>query len=128
MTSKCEQSLSCWPQGLEPRTKSLSGKPYDFISQESFIDIKRYSSLLPQEVTSKIFEGSVGDPLKVSARNGDMYHVTIKSFNKLDDESISDVIEQYKGFAEERSASTLTTIINQDLFNSAPVNLNTVIY
>jgi peptidyl-prolyl cis-trans isomerase D len=103
-------------------------EPYDFISQESFIDIKRYSSLLPQEVTSKIFEGSVGDPLKVSARSGDMYHVTIKSFNKLDDESISDIIEQYKGFAEERSASTLTTIINQDLFNSARVNLNTVIF
>ena len=103
-------------------------EPYDFISQESFIDIKRYSSLLPQEVTSKIFEGSVGDPLKVSARSGDMYHVTIKSFNKLDDESISDIIEQYKGFAEERSASTLTTIINQDLFNNARVNLNTVIF
>jgi peptidyl-prolyl cis-trans isomerase D len=103
-------------------------EPYDFISQESFIDIKRYSSLLPQEVTSKIFEGSIGDFLKINARSGDMYHVTIKSFNKLDDESISDIIEQYKGFAEERSASTLTTIINQDLFNSARVNLNTVIF
>jgi len=103
-------------------------EPYDFISQESFIDIKRYSSLLPQEVTSKIFEGSIGDFLKINARSGDMYHVTIKSFNKLDDESISDIIEQYKGFAEERSASTLTTIINQDLFNNARVNLNTVIF
>ena len=103
-------------------------EPYDFISQESFIDIKRYSSLLPQEVTSKIFEGSIGDLLKINARSGDMYHVTIKSFNKLDDESISDIIEQYKGFAEERSASTLTTIINQDLFNNARVNLNTVIF
>ena len=103
-------------------------EPYDFISQESFIDIKRYSSLLPQEVTSEIFEGSVGDLLKVNARSGDMYHVTIKSFNKLADESISDIIEQYKGFAEERSASTLTTIINQDLFNNARVNLNTVIF
>ena len=103
-------------------------EPYDFISQESFIDIKRYSSLLPQEVTSEIFEGSVGDLLKLNARSGDMYHVTIKSFNKLDDESISETIEQYKGFAEERSASTLTTIINQDLFNNARVNLNTVIF
>ena len=103
-------------------------EPYDFISQESFIDIKRYSSLLPQEVTSKIFEGSIGDLLKINARSGDMYHVTIKSFNKPDDESISDIIEQYKGFAEERSASTLTTIINQDLFNNARVNLNTVIF
>jgi len=97
---------------------------YDFVSQESFVDVKRYSSLLPREVVSKIFNSSVGDSISINASNGDIYLVDILNYKKPENEAIAELVNQYEGFSEERTINNISSIINDDLFDNARVNFN----
>lgn len=99
---------------------------YDFISRESFVDVKRYSSLLPQEVLSNIFNSSSGSTIKVSGRNNDSYLIDIISFNDAFDTSEGS-LDQYKDFGEKKISDNISSIINAELFESARVNLNNLI-
>ena len=101
---------------------------YSYISEDTFIDVKRYSSLLPQEILVKIFNSMSGDTFNMNADNGDLYIVKINNFNQLTEDEINSVIEEYNTFAQERLASKMSEIINDDVFESARVNLNNLIF
>ena len=101
---------------------------YNFVTTDTFVDVKRYSSLLPQEVLSAVFNAKAGEVLKVNAQNGDKYFVDIAAFKQPNESEINEIIEEYKSFAEERSASKMSEVINEDVFESARVNLNNLIF
>ena len=101
---------------------------YNFVTTDTFVDVKRYSSLLPQEVLSAVFNAKAGEVLKVVAQNGDKYFVDIVAFKQPNESEINEIIEEYKSFAEERSASKMSEVINEDVFESARVNLNNLIF
>lgn len=101
---------------------------YDFLSEESFVDVKRYSSLLPQEVISEIFKTLPGESVTVNSRSGDMYIVDLVAINKPSSESIDSLYEQYNSFSEERTANNISAVINKDIFDSAKVNLNDLVF
>ena len=101
---------------------------YNFVTTDKFVDVKRYSSLLPQEVLSAVFNSKAGEVLKVNAQNGDKYFVDIVAFKQPNESEINEIIEEYKSFAEERSASKMSEVINEDVFESARVNLNNLIF
>jgi peptidyl-prolyl cis-trans isomerase D len=101
---------------------------YDFISEESFVEVKRYSSLLPQEVISDVFKASPGESLTINARSGDVYIVDLVGINKPTSESIDVLLEQYNNFSEERAANNISAIINEEIFDSAKVNLNNMVF
>ena len=101
---------------------------YNFVTTDIFVDVKRYSSLLPQEVLSAVFNAKAGEVLKVNAQNGDKYFVDIVAFKQPNESEINEIIEEYKSFAEERSASKMSEVINEDVFESARVNLNNLIF
>ena len=101
---------------------------YNFVTNDAFVDVKRYSSLLPQEVLSAVFNAKAGEVLKVNAQNGDKYFVDIVAFKQPNESEINEIIEEYKSFAEERSASKMSEVINEDVFESARVNLNNLIF
>ncbi|MDA9754833.1 SurA N-terminal domain-containing protein [Gammaproteobacteria bacterium] len=101
---------------------------YNFVTTDTFVDVKRYSSLLPQEVLSDIFNAKAGELLKINAQNGDKYFVDIVAFKQPNESEINEIIEEYKSFAEERSASKMSEVINEDVFESARVNLNNLIF
>ena len=101
---------------------------YNFVTTDTFVDVKRYSSLLPQEVLSAVFNAKAGEVLKVNAQNGDKYFVDIVAFKQPNESEINEIIEEYKSFAEERSASKMSEVINEDVFESARVNLNNLIF
>ena len=101
---------------------------YDFISQESFVEVKRYSSLLPQEVISDVFKASPGESVTINARSGDVYIVDLVGINKPTSESIDVLLEQYNNFSEERAANNISAIINEEIFDSAKVNLNNMVF
>ena len=101
---------------------------YNFVTTDKFVDVKRYSSLLPQEVLSAVFNAKAGEVLKVDAQNGDKYFVDIVAFKQPNESEINEIIEEYKSFAEERSASKMSEVINEDVFESARVNLNNLIF
>jgi len=100
---------------------------YSYISEESFVDVKRYSSLLPNEILRKVFNEKEGSVLNLEANNRDQYLVNILKFNQLSENDIDTLIVEYNDFAIERSASNMQQIINEDVFQSARVNLNDLI-
>ena len=95
-----------------------------FATFETFKDIKRYSSLLPQEVITEIFNASTGFELSVTSSNGDHYFVNIKNFNPPSQEEIDEASAQYSSFDTERLISRMNGILSDDLFDNAKVNLN----
>ena len=104
--------------------KRLFEEQNSFASFETFKDIKRYSSLLPQEVITEIFNGSSGLELSIASRNGDHYFVNISNFNPPSQEEIDEASEQYSSFDTERLISRMNGILSDDLFDKAKVNLN----
>ena len=104
--------------------KRLFEEQNSFASFETFKDIKRYSSLLPQEVITEIFNASTGLELSIASRNGDHYFVNISNFNPPSQEEIDEASEQYSSFDTERLISRMNGILRDDLFDKAKVNLN----
>jgi peptidyl-prolyl cis-trans isomerase D len=96
---------------------------YDFLSKESFVAIKRYSSLLPREVISKVFEVLPGSSVSIDSSNGDKYFVDLININKPSQELIEESYDQYKTFTEDRVSKNLTDIVSDEIFNTAKVNL-----
>ncbi len=100
---------------------------YSFISSDEFIDVKRYSSLLPREVLTNIFNESPGKVISVNANNGDKYMINIIDFKKPTEEEIIEIIEQYEAFADESISTRISNIVNEDVFEKAKVKLQNVI-
>ena len=96
---------------------------YDFLSKESFVAIKRYSSLLPREVISKVFEVLPGSSVSIDSSNGDKYFVDLININKPSQELIEESYDQYKTFTEDRVSKNITDIVSDEIFNTAKVNL-----
>ena len=101
-------------------------KAYDFMSQDTFINVKRYSSLLPQEVLTEIFNNKPNTILNINANNGDKYIVEINNFNQLSEDEINSITVEYTNFSQERFSSKMSEIINEDVFESARINLKNV--
>ena len=100
---------------------------YSFISSDEFIDVKRYSSLLPREVLTNIFNESAGKVISVNANNGDKYMINIIDFKKPSEEEIVEIIEQYETFADESISTRISNIVNEDVFEKAKVKLQNVL-
>ena len=103
-------------------------KAYNFITEESFVEVKRYSSLLPQEVIQEVFKIAPGNSITVDSRSGDVYIVDLVKINKPSSESIDSLFDQYNNFSEARISSSISSVINQEIFESAKVNLNNLVF
>ena len=101
---------------------------YNYVESDSFVDVKRYSSLLPREVLNKVFINQAGTIISEDASNGDKYIVTIKKFNQPLETDIQNIIEEYNTFSEEIFVTRMNQIVNNDIFESARVNLNNLIF
>lgn len=101
---------------------------YNYVESDSFVDVKRYSSLLPREVLNKVFINQADTIISEDASNGDKYIVTIKKFNQPLDTDIQNIIEEYNTFSEEIFVTRMNQIVNNDIFESARVNLNNLIF
>ena len=99
-----------------------------FASFETFKDIKRYSSLLPQEVLSEIFNTAINSELSLTSRNGDHYFVNINKFNPPSQEEMDEAIEQYSAFDTQRLIDRMNGILSDDLFDKAKISLNEQIF
>ena len=130
--SKAAEKLNLLEEELnsiaDAQDKQSFIEAYNFVTTDTFVDVKRYSSLLPQEVLSAVFNAKAGEVLKINAQNGDKYFVDIVAFKQPNESEINEIIEEYKSFAEERSASKMSEVINEDVFESARVNLNNLIF
>ena len=96
---------------------------YNYVTNESYVDVKRYSSLLPREILIDIFENSSDSSLSSEARNGDKYLIDIIKFNKPSDEKIENLINEYDSYNKEIIINNMSQIVNEDIFQNASVNL-----
>ena len=101
---------------------------YKYITSDSFIDIKRFSSLIPQDVLNAIFKSTEGSELNIESSSGDRYIVNVLSFNDPSEDELLNVYSQYELFGKETMNYKMSDIINEDLFRKANVNLNEIIF
>ena len=101
---------------------------YNFITRDNFVDVGRNSSLIPREVLSEVFKLSSGTQVSLDATNGDTYLVDIININQASEESIKELLESYRGLSEEVMSDRMSVIINDDIFTSARVNLNNLVF
>jgi hypothetical protein len=101
---------------------------YNFISEDSFVAVKRYSSLLPREVISEIFKILPGESISIDANNGDKYFLDLISFNQPSQDIVEELYEQYENFSEELISKNMSDIIDDEIFNTARVNLDNLIF
>jgi peptidyl-prolyl cis-trans isomerase D len=97
---------------------------YEFISKDSFIDVKRYSSLIPQEISLELFKLQSGQSISMNANNGDTYIIDLTMIKRPSEESLTDLLEQYKSFSEQRVSGKMNDIIQAQIIDNARVNLN----
>ena len=101
---------------------------YNYITTDSFVDIKRFSSLIPSDVLNVIFKSSEGSELNIESSNGDRYIVNILNFKDPTVDELQNVNSRYQSFGEETMSFKMTDIINEDLFVKAKLNLNDVVF
>ena len=101
---------------------------YSYVTNESFVDVKRYSSLLPREVLSSVFNSKGGTRLQSESNNRDTYIIDIIQFNAPLESDIEQVLSEYSSFGEDVISTKMSQIFNEDVFDSARVNLNNLIF
>jgi hypothetical protein len=92
------------------------------------VDVKRYSSLLPQDVISEIFKLKSKTSKILNSRNGDIYLVDLIKFNQPSEDAVNDLYEQYSAFSEEKVSNNISAVIEEDIFQSAKINLNNLAF
>jgi peptidyl-prolyl cis-trans isomerase D len=101
---------------------------YSYVTNESFVDVKRYSSLLPREVLSSVFNSKGGTRLQSESNNRDTYIIDIIKFNAPLESDIEQVLSEYSSFGEDVISTKMSQIFNEDVFDSARVNLSNLIF
>ena len=101
---------------------------YSYVTKDNFININRYSSLMPQEIISELFKQSLGDSVTLVSNNNDTYIVDIIKVNEPTDESIAELLEEYNGFSKELISNKISEVVSDEVFNTANVKLNNIIF
>ena len=101
---------------------------YTYVTKDNFININRYSSLMPQEIISELFKQSLGDSVTLVSNNNDTYVVDIIKVNEPTDESIAELLEEYNGFSKELISNKISEVVSDEVFNTANVKLNNIIF
>ena len=101
---------------------------YTYVTKDNFININRYSSLMPQEIISELFKQSLGDSVALVSNNNDTYIVDIIKVNEPTDESIAELLEEYNGFSKELISNKISEVVSDEVFNTANVKLNNIIF
>jgi peptidyl-prolyl cis-trans isomerase D len=82
-------------------------------SQESYKGVKRFSSLLPSEIINSTFESPIGTLIENEAFNGDRYWAKSSNESLPTAEELSESVEQYKGFYNERLTQRFSGFIDR---------------
>jgi hypothetical protein len=60
----------------------------------------------------------------MNANNGDTYIIDLTMIKRPSEESLTDLLEQYKSFSEQRVSGKMNDIIQAQIMDNARVNLN----
>jgi hypothetical protein len=69
-----------------------------------------------------------GESISIDANNGDKYFLDLISFNQPSQDIVEELYEQYENFSEELISKNMSDIIDDEIFNTARVNLDNLIF
>jgi parvulin-like peptidyl-prolyl isomerase len=101
---------------------------YPYVTKDNFININRYSSLMPQEIISEVFKQSEGNNITLLSNNNDTYIIDITSVNEPSKEAVAELVEQYGDFSKELISNKISEVVSDEVFNTANVKLNNIIF
>ena len=101
---------------------------YTYIVKDNFVEVKRNSSLLPPEILSELFKYSSDEAMSMDSNNGDTFMIDVLKVTQPSGEYLSEIIDQYQSIAEQRVTQNMSTIINEDLFDNARINLDNSVF
>ena len=113
-------------ESLDDKQKFID--TYSYVTEESFVGIKRYSSLMPREVLAEVFNSKSGSSITSEASNGDKYIIDIIKFSPPEESEIEDILNEYTSFSENVLMTKMSQIINDDVFDKARVNLSNLAF
>ena len=93
------------------------------ISNETFKNVKRFSSLLPPEVITETFESSIGTLVTSTAFNGDRFWAQSSNEAIPSEADIGDSIEQYRDFYTDALGKQYSGLIDSALKKNQKVRL-----
>ena len=92
-------------------------------SQESYKDVKRFSSLLPSEIINSTFESPMGTLVSNEAFNGDRYWAKSSDESVPSIEELSESLDQYQGFYNESLTQQFSGFIDRAFNEGQKVRL-----
>ena len=113
-------------ESLDDKQKFID--TYSYVTEESFVGIKRYSSLMPREVLAEVFNSKSGSLITAEASNGDKYIIDVIKFSPPEESEIEDILNEYTSFSENVLMTKMSQIINDDVFDKARVNLSNLAF
>ena len=113
-------------ESLDDKQKFID--TYSYVTEESFVGIKRYSSLMPREVLAEVFNSQSGSSITAEASNGDKYIIDIIKFSPPEESEIEDILNEYTSFSENVLMTKMSQIITDDVFDKARVNLSNLAF
>ena len=93
------------------------------ISNETFKNVKRFSSLLPPEVITETFESSIGTLVTSTAFNGDRFWAQSSNEAIPSEADFSDSIDQYRDFYTDALGKQYSGLIDKALKENQKVRL-----
>ena len=93
------------------------------ISNETFKNVKRFSSLLPAEVISETFESSIGTLVTSTAFNGDRFWAQSSNEVIPSEADIGDSIDQYRDFYTDALGKQYSGLIDNAFKKNQKVRL-----
>jgi len=121
---KANQLIEEFSQDAEEILSGSKGLPEIVgISNETFKNVKRFSSLLPPEVINETFESSIGTLVSSSSFNGDMYWAQSSNEVIPNEADIVDSIDQYRDFYTEVLGKQYSGLIDSALKKNQKVRL-----
>ena len=99
---------------------------YPYVTKDNFININRYSSLMPQEIISEVFKQSEGNNITLLSNNNDTYIIDITSVNEPSKEAVAELVEQYGDFSKELISNKISEVVSDEVFNTANVNVSSI--
>jgi peptidyl-prolyl cis-trans isomerase D len=93
------------------------------VSIETFKNVKRFSSLLPSEVVTKIFESSLGLTVSSNAFNGDSYWAQSSNEVVPSAAELGESLDKYQAFYNEMQGQKFSGLIDQAFKKNQKVRL-----
>ena len=123
-SQKANQLIEVFSQDVEAILSGSQALPeIAGVTNDTFKNVKRFSSLLPSEVISETFESSIGKLVTSSAFNGDRYWAQSSNEVIPSESSIGDSIDQYRDFYTEVLGKQYSGLIDKAFKKNQKVRL-----